>query len=321
MHADPMAMDSTVTTFDDEAALRALAAAPPDPAMEPLGNFPLPWYEAFLKRIVELGINVVTYRDLFAGLDDHDHENSFPKEQKHWNSTRPKDRPTLIIQHDVDNHPFFTKRMVALEHLYGIRSNIFIFVERYSRAGRGASYPIDHDFFREAESRGFVMAYHQNAVQLSGFDLDIAAQRYVDDVEYLRSLYERIEFVVPHGGVGGDWKGQTVHNVDLPLPDALRGNLRWVYNRHSVKVARRWSDGGLRRRRDAEWLQRFDIINDFLEKLEPGTRSFCLVHPQRWGYHVEIDANPELAIQPWYHDVCERYGEGSVLTRKAAGAK
>ena len=126
----------TVTTFDDEAALRALAAAPPDPAMEPLGNFPLPWYEAFLKRIVELGINVVTYRDLFAGLDDHDHENSFPKEQKHWNSTRPKDRPTLIIQHDVDNHPFFTKRMVALEQLYGIRSNIFIFVDGLKKRRR-----------------------------------------------------------------------------------------------------------------------------------------------------------------------------------------
>jgi len=305
--------------FNDIDALLRYAEPPRNPSAEPLCNFPLPWYESFLKRIVELNINVVTYRELFDGLDDFDHVNSFPVEYKHWTKTCPKDRPTLIIQHDVDKHPFFTQRMIALEQIYGIKSNIFMFVQPPGGKVRQLAYQIDHEFFIEAEKLGFVIAYHQDALQLCDFNLEEAAGRFVQDVNHLRSIYQRIEFVVPHGGKGGEWNGQQVFNYSLGIPPDLNGNIRWVYNKYGMRMARRWSDGGLRRSTDKKLLKKFDIMNDFLDTLKPGTRSFCLVHPQRWGFHLDTAANPILEAQPWYQQVCTRYGEKCV-TKKAGNS-
>ena len=56
-------------------------------------------------------------------------------------------------------------------------------------------------------------------------------------------------------------------------------------------------------------------MNDFLDTLKPGTRSFCLVHPQRWGFHLDTSANPILEAQPWYQQVCTRYGEKCVTKK------
>ena len=39
-------------------------------------------------------------------------------------------------------------------------------------------------------------------------------------------------------------------------------------------------------------LRDFDLVNHFLRKLKKGTRNFCLVHPQRWGYNVDTEPKP-----------------------------
>src|SRR5262245_92554 len=62
----PAAMPSP-SLFEDPAALAALYAPPAQPEREPPSNFPLPWYQLFLQEIRRLGIQVITYRDLFEG--------------------------------------------------------------------------------------------------------------------------------------------------------------------------------------------------------------------------------------------------------------
>ena len=130
---------------------------------------------------------------------------------------RDPDKIYLLIQHDVDNHPYFTKRMAIIESHYDIKSNIFIFKDRYTNRGIDESYIIDHNFFKELQDYGFVIGYHQNAFALSGFNMDKAIERYRNDVNYLRKFYD-IQFVVPHGGIGRELNGTMVHNVDVPMP-------------------------------------------------------------------------------------------------------
>jgi hypothetical protein len=293
--------------IEDRDRLKGMFAPPADPAAEPIANFPLPWYEQFLQRIVDLDIRVVTYRDLFLESADWDYRSNYEREFESWRR-RFRDSKTcyLLIQHDVDNHPFFTKRMVAMEQRYGIRSNIFIFRERFSEESDRPPYEIDHEFFQEAERTGFVIGYHQNAFALARFDMTKAIERYRSDVEYLRQFY-KIKFVVPHGGVGAEIDGRLVQNRDVPMPPEFEGNLRWVYNRYAVRFTERWSDGGLRKTRDIQRIRSFDLVGRFLPKLEPGTRNFCLIHPQRWGYNVDPQQNPMLAEEPWYQEMLERY--------------
>ena len=296
-----------VWDFSDPDALASLYAPPEDPGSEPQGEFPLGWYREFLEVIRERGIEVITYDDLFAGSDDWDYRDHYRSEFTHWRRHRRDPKKTyLLIQHDVDNHPFFTQRMAALEAAYGIRSNIFIFRNRYSANNPDPPYPIDHGFFQAAERAGFVIGYHQNALQLAGFDMERAAERYRADVRALSERYD-IRHMVPHGGRGAEIDGVQRHNFDVPMPAELEGRIRWVFNRYGATFKDRWSDGGIRRSRDAKRIAKSDIINSFLMKLKPGTRNFCLVHPQRWGYHVGADRNPMLAEQAWYRDMCARH--------------
>lgn len=291
--------------FDDRGALEAVAYAVQD--KEPLCDFPLGWYEEFLREIVARDIEVLTFRDLFEDSDDWDYTNHYRREFKAWGKRRDPQRTYLLLQHDVDNHPAFTLRMVALEALYGLRSNIFVFRHRFTRKeGGGASYPLDLEALQCAERAGFVIGYHQNALQLSGFDFDRAREIYLTDVEYLRQHF-RIDFVVPHGGMGAEIDGETKYNRDVPMPVELEGTLRWVFNRYGATFTSRYSDGGIRKSRDVERLQRSDIIGNFLDGLKPGTRNFCLVHPQRWGKRVCPSFNPILEEQPWHRAMVARH--------------
>ena len=293
--------------FDDYQKLRQIYSKPVDVTHEPLANFPLGYYEEFLKRLREMDVEIITYKDLFARCNDWDYKRFYIDEYEAWNKRYRKSKKIyLLIQHDIDNYPEFTRRMVALEALYGVKSNIFMFRDRYTKDNADSSYIVDHEFFKQAEHNGYVIGYHQNAFALANFNMEAAVERYRTDVNYLRKFYN-IEFVVPHGGVGKVIDGEKLHNVDVPMPEEFRLNLRWVFNRYGVKFSKKWSDGGLGKTRDPERIKSFDIVNEFLPKLERGYRYFCLIHPQRWGFNINRESNPLLAEEKWYRDICDSY--------------
>jgi hypothetical protein len=198
--------------------------------------------------------------------------------------------------------------MVAMESRYGIRSNIFIFKHRYTQKGIDKNYQkeIDHEFFKNAEKSGFVIGYHQNAFALSGFDMKQSVEIFKDDILFLRKLYD-IMYFVPHGGVGSLVNGKMVHNVDVPIPTEFEKNLRWVFNRYGVRFTKKWSDGGLRKINNLFRVKGLDIVKQFLYKLKKGTRNFCLIHPQRWGFNIDKEQNRLLAKEKWYQEICEKY--------------
>src|SRR5262245_21304416 len=164
--------------FSDPRLLKSLYRCPPDPSAERFCCFPLLWYEEFLKQLREREIQVITWADLFRDSDDWDHVGGFRREFEQWRRRRDPRKTYLLIQHDVDNVPDFTRRMVAMEALYGIRSNIFLFRERFSESRDDPPYLVDHKFFQEAERRGYVMGYHQNAFAMAGFEMEPAIECY-----------------------------------------------------------------------------------------------------------------------------------------------
>ncbi|HIA71812.1 MAG TPA: hypothetical protein EYO01_03805 [Phycisphaerales bacterium] len=274
--------------------------------IEPENNFPIGFYREFLEKIDKLEIEVITYDDLFQECDDRDHESYFEEEFLTWKENRDPDKRYLLIQHDVDNSPRLTEEVVRLEMEFGVRSNIFIFASRWSLTENPAPYSVNHQFLQDAEQRGFVIGYHQNALQLSNFDVEEATKRFEADVYQLRKMYN-INYVVPHGGKGTTVNGTVIHNKDLNIPESLRSSLRWVYNKYGMKFSHRISDGGLRKCTDVERLHQLNLTENFLPSIELGKRGFVLTHPQRWGTNVDPSFTPLLASLPWYKKMCKRH--------------
>lgn len=297
--------------------LEGLYTPPENALKEPKSCFPLQWYRRFLEEIRKRKIEILTYDDLLADCKDRDYKNGYSREFRSWylrtladrfmrRIKRKEDRAFLLIQHDVDSLPLYTKRMVAMEAEYGIRSNIFIFCEKYYRVPNRRAYELDFEFFQQAERAGFVVGYHQNALQLAGFDIESAKKRFYEDVMNLRKHFA-IKYFCPHGGVGRSVNGKTLYNNDVPVPKELEDSIQWVYNKYGMYYSGRWSDGGIRSISDINRLRGLDIIEEFVKKMKPGKRYFALIHPQRWGYNIDMSFNPLLAQQPWYQQVCKDY--------------
>ena len=130
--------------IDDRDRLQGMFAPPAKPAAEPIANFPLRWYEEFLNLIVRRNIQIITYQDLFGESDDWEYVSNYSREFGAWKEqVRDPQQRYLLLQHDVDDVPEFTKRMVAMEAFYGIRSNVFMFRDRYLQGIACPPYKVD----------------------------------------------------------------------------------------------------------------------------------------------------------------------------------
>ena len=306
----------TTSSFKfDDAALAQLAAPPDaDKAAAEYGCvFPIKWYKSILDLIVERGIVTITYDDLFNESDDRDHESCYEREFRHWHErVRDPQKTYLLIQHDVDFAPQFTRRMVAMEALAGgacVRSNVFVFNRFMGEIPSDSPYDdtpyaIDHEFFQAMQRRGFVIGYHQNALTVAS-DMAAAGRQFAEDVAALRKYYD-IQCFCPHGGRPIEINGDKKYNYDVPVPAELKDSLRWVYNKHGPRFSGRYSDGGLRRINDPARLDRLNL-EAFIESLELGKRYFALIHPQLWGYKINPAYNPALAERAWHQDVVRRF--------------
>lgn len=300
------------SAFTNSTILKSIFDPPASAADEYESVFPLKWYETFLEKLRDRNIQVVTYADLFEHCNDWDYESCYQLEFSNWHKkVRNPSYTYLLLQHDVDFVPAFTKRMVALEASYGFRSNIFLFNELYDVVPDDSPYDdtpydVDHAFFQDAQDNGFVIGYHQNALARAGANLNKAVDRFQQDVELLGKYY-KLKYFCPHGGSGHEIDGKLYHNYDISIPEKFKDQLRWVYNRYALRFTGRYSDGGLRRITDIQRLEKLDLVDGFLQSMQPGKRYFALIHPQLWGYNVNMQYNPQLAKQSWYQKVCRNY--------------
>lgn len=252
---------------------------------------------------------VLTYRDLPWG-EDWDYAAGYPAESAAWDESlrsgrRDASKVYLLLQHDVDSLPERTLAALRVEERLGLRSNVMIFNRRvdrrhYREAGelRYTEYPADHAYLQALESKGFVIGYHCNAYERSGFSRPEAERVMLEDIDQLGRTFA-LGFMSAHGGHRGP-DGKS--NNSLDLPPAARRRIRWVHNGHGIRVDGGFTDGGMNSGRRAG--QDFDL-RPFMRSLRPGRRYRILLHPQYYG--DEVEANPHLR-SPWYDEVLEAYG-------------
>lgn len=252
-------------------------------------GFPANYIDSFVRMLTEpeRNIEVITYSDLnFNG--DFDYENNYPLEWECWRESlssgeRDSEKIYVILQHDVDDSPERTHRLMAVEEEAGVRSNIMIFNQPVDRAllvksgiVEHSDYPIDLKLFKRLQKKGWLFGYHSNAFEQANFDFTLAGSIFSNDVEELRSKGLDIDFFCPHGGAR-DSEGRS--NVHFGLPENMREEVRWVLNRHSIKLNGVRSDGGFRNRDDWDNLD----LREFVRSWKPGNRYRLNLHPQHYG--------------------------------------
>ncbi len=273
---------------------------------------PLEYYVDFLKFLNDRRdqIEIITYRDLPWGTD-YDFERAYPDEWRCWeeqltSGERSRHKIYLLLQHDVDNYPERTTRMLEAERSLGIRSNVMIFNTLINRPKLETSgdlehleYPLDDDVLRGLQGDGFVIGYHCNAYEQALFDLTDAGRIFANDVDELRARFD-IEFFSAHGGVR-DTSGQS--NACIRVPESLRGSIRWVHNTYGPRFHATYSDGAFASgKKPPEALD----LRAFAKSWRPGRRYRILVHPQY--YHERPSRLRHMETTPWYREVWARYG-------------
>ena len=255
----------------------------------------------------ERNIEVITYSELDFG-DDFDFEKSYFSEWENWrdsmkNGVRDPEKIYVILQHDVDDSPERTHRLLRVQEDLGVRSNVMIFnrpVNRGKLAKDGiveyVDYPLDLDLFLSLQKKGWLFGYHSNCFEQAAFDFEDSGRIFIEDVAQLRSQGFQIDFFCPHGGAR-DSEGRS--NVHFGMPEEMRESVRWVLNRHSIKLNGVRSDGGFRNR------ERWDNLDlrDFVRSWKPGKRYRLNLHPQ----HYDDDFHPHepLLDSAWYRDLVD----------------
>lgn len=280
------------------------------------GYFPFEYFVHFLEFLrgnADL-FEIITYDDLPWG-DDFDDDNGFPLELKNWKNqladgTRDKSKIYVLLQHDVDSAADRTMNVLREEHRLGIPSNVMIFNRRINRrhlqtTGKPVrtDYRLDYDYMRRIQDEsGFVIAYHCNACDQAGFDMEKAVRIFEEDVEALRRHF-RIRYFSPHGGARGP---SGLVNKDVPVPEALKRSLRWVCNTKTVRFDGGYSDGGINSpKRNPEKRD----LRDFVAGWKRGCRYRVLLHPQY--YHTPCQPSPRLTGTRWYDELLKFYASGN----------
>ena len=262
-------------------------------------------------------INVLTYHDLDWG-GDWDYSNHYAGELKTWKSSLKSGRQDpnkihVFFQHDVDNCPNRTMDLLSIQEKCGVPSNVMIFnrkIDRKHLAKTGdaipSNYLIDHSRLSELEKQGFVIGYHSNAYEQSEFDKVKAKAIFVSDVEEMRKKHN-VQVFCPHGGAR-DPEGFS--NAALDLPEELRKSIRWVLNKHTVRLDGRYSDGAIRG--EARNPEKRDLRQHVLS-WKPGKRYRILVHPQYYGTSF-TPSNRLLENASWYSKLLDCYADGNGMS-------
>lgn len=241
---------------------------------------------------------IITYDDLAFG-SDWDWENQYPNEFRNWRKTGGESPEVahVLLQHDLDSSPQRAWPIIEREMELGIPSNIMVFNRRYDRKVlktegilSQTEYPLDDELLKRAQSVGFVVGYHTNAVEQSLGDLSLAENRFLDDVTALRERF-RVRYFSPHGGVpqqGG------VNNHDIRVTSREKVGLRWVHNRFGPRFHGNYSDGGINNPQRP--LAERDL-RKFVRSMKPGRRYRILTHPQY--YDVRSRIAPHFAGVAW----------------------
>jgi SAM-dependent methyltransferase len=207
-------------------------------------------YEELLEAALGAGYSLVPVEDWLDGAGGHG-------------------EPTLILRHDVDQHPRSALTMAAIEREAGVRSTWYF---RWRTA--------DPHVIGRLRADGFQVGLHyetlSRAALRNGSPPAAAREELARESAAFQRLYGPIRSIAPHG----DSRVPGIDNGDLTKEIGTRG--LWVKFDGNEAMARRRPAVWLTDRSGPEggWADGLDPLR-LLERAE--TPILCLTHPNNWA--------------------------------------
>lgn len=247
--------------------------------------------------------NIITYDDLCWDYNEP-YFDRYTKELADWRKKVERNNQIhILIQHDVDNFPKRTMKLVKYERDKNIKTNIMIFNIKSKGIVEDKTYKLDHKLLSECEHEGFVIGYHCNAFERANYDLDLAQKFFEEDVYNLKKKFNINHFSCH----GGQWNiAKTLNNKDIIVPKILQKKLNWVHNGQTPYFDKTFSDGGLTSYKHLN--QDLRDIRIFLSSMKIGGRYRILTHPQYYSDPYKIGSL--LSTSAWYVPMLNLYDKG-----------
>lgn len=284
--------------------------------------FPFNYLVDFMKFVKNSDrIKMITYDD-FRWEYGSDKNDTYRREYQNWLKKVEKSdeltrKISILLQFDVDGLPNITSKFVCEMMKLGVPANIMIFKRRVNRkllAETGiveeTDYPIDDELYLKAQSQGFVVGYHSNAVEFAGHDLNKAVEIFRQDLADMRKRFPGLRYFSPHGGVRS---AAGLNNNDLPYDEVVNEELGtfWVHNRNAPSFAGGYSDGGVVSR-----AKKPNLVNlrTALKSWRIGNRYRVLLHPQKYGGDLPVtkEAFQHLMVQESHKEIWDAYLDESM---------
>ena len=232
------------------------------------------------------------YRHLLVAAREHGYE-LVSLEAWVANPQRSRDR-TLVLRHDVDQHPRSALAMAHIESELGVTSTWYF---RWRTAHEAV--------IRELRGRGFAVGLHYETLSRRALDLgrtdmngspsliEECRRTLRDEIELFQARFGPIRSVCPHG----DSRLPSVSNAAL-----LRGEDCSAYgiefdgnNAMRGKGIALWLTD--RSRAEGNWKDGVDPHSSFREAVSP---ILCLTHPNNWvaGPSLWLDRALAAALPP-----------------------
>ncbi len=203
--------------------------------------------------------------------------------------------PQILLQHDADDNPECTIRLMELERSLGVVSSCYFFRHKAQHEDDGDRYPLNIPALQEFEGEGFEIGYHQNAYERANYDLVLAEKLVAEDVDYFRKHFNLRSFV-PHGGKPGPG---GLNNEKMPPTHALKG-LTFAYGGGGICTDANWSDGHV------EFPEARELLDPrkYAHMLAGRVRGRMLFHPQYYGDSLRNDWERfTISEQAWWKEL------------------
>lgn len=264
------------------------------------GYFPFEYLRHLLHYLKNNNqFEIITYDDLSWQEEDSPLE-FYPNEYKNWVKKADRNKIYILLQHDVDFLPEKTHNLLEEELQCDIKSNVMIFNKRLDRPKLKenellfTNYEIDKNLLKKCEKRGFIVGYHNNAVEQALYNLQNAEKIFKNDVGELKKSFN-IKYFSAHGGVPNNEK---INNTSMHYKYDRK--LLWVHNKISVKFEKTYSDGGINGKNTNP--DERSLVS-FLNNMKCGKRYRILLHPQYYDNNVKMNKNIENEV--WYKNIIQ----------------
>ena len=220
------------------------------------------------------------YKEFLTSLKKREYQ--FVKVENYFNNKYEKDKPLILMRHDVDRYPNRSLAMARLENSLDIKATYYF---------RTIPQTFKPNIIKEIINLGHEIGYHYESLAETNGDYECAINDFELNLARLNQLYP-IRSIAMHGRPTSKWDSRLLwEKYDYKKYNILSEpyfDIDFQKVLYITDAGRSWNNESinLRDRVDTEFNFLFHHTKDIIEHLNEGrlpNRIMMNIHPEHWA--------------------------------------